>query len=618
MTASAALITRKANVRPVTADDATREVEVIFATENRVRVFVPGHGLALEELEISTSAVNLDALRSGNAPVLDAHRQDTAKAIIGRVISARIEGKAAIARLKLSEADDVTGIWQRIADGSIRSVSVGYSAERHSRLGEEDGYPVLRATRWTPVEISIVAIPADAGTTIRAGGGTAADTPTLKEVLLSEIPAPADDAGTIATRAERERATILNATANLAARHLGADAANSLRTRADTENWTADQLRAAVFDAMIERTAPIQTANTGATFDNPAFLRNAMAEALAARAGTGNPSPAAREFMGLRISDMAARMLEGQGVNTRGLSPAQIITRAHSTSDFPNLLQNSGARVLQAAFVPAASGLRQLMRAREALDFRTLSVIRAAGVDRLAEVQEGGEVTYGTAFEAAESYRVRTFARAIKLTRQALINDDLGAFDSLRSIGLAAATTEAEQFLTLLTANTNTGPTMADGNVLFRTQRNNLAASGGAIDVTNVSTGRAAMRGLQTDLNGVLVSSAPRYLLVGPAQETAAQQFVASITPAQTSTVNPFSGQLEVVVEPRLTGNAWYLFADPAQVPTFEMATLAATGGTPQTEVFTAADTLGVTIRIVHDFGMGAVNVIGAWRNPGA
>jgi len=188
----------------------------------------------------------------------------------------------------------------------------------------------------------------------------------------------------------------------------------------------------------------------------------------------------------------------------------------------------------------------------------------------------------------------------------------------MRAIGMAAATTEAEQFLTLLTANTNTGPTMADGQVLFRTQRNNLASSGGAIDVTNVSTGRAAMRGLQTDINGVLVSSAPRYLLVGPAQETAAQQLVANLTPAQTSTVNPFSGQLEVVVEPRLTGNAWYLFADPVQTPAFEMATLAASGGTPQTEVFTEAKTLGVTIRIVHDFGMGAVNVIGAWRNPGA
>jgi len=617
MTVLPDMATRSATFRPVTANDATREVDVTFATDAGVKGFLPGIGPAVERLEISARAIDWSMMSTGTAPVLDAHRQDRATAVIGRVTKAWIEGGVAVARLRFSEAPDVAPIWARIQDGTLRSVSVGYRATRHERIGEQDGFPVYRATSWTPHEISIVAIPADAGATIRAGGGTAA-TPTIPnheaQQTMTTTTTPPDDAGALATRA-----TDLNIAARQAEKLIGRDAADDLRTRADAEGWSPMQLREAAFDVAIAAAPKIQGAHAVESFDNPLFLRNAMAEALAIRAGaSGAPSPQAREFMSLRVSDMAARLLTANGVNIRSMAPAQIITRAfHSTSDFPNLLQNSGARVLQDAFLPAASGIRQIMKMREVMDFRPQSSIRASGVDRLAEVAEGGEVTYGTAFEAAESYRVRTFARAVSLTRQALVNDDLGAFDVMRAIGRAAAVTEAEELLTLLTANTNTGPTMADGNVLYRTQRNNLAGSGAAIDVTTVSTGRAAMRGLQTDLNGVLVSTAPRYLLVGPAQETAAQQFVASITPATSATVNPFAGNLEVVVEPRLTGNAWYLFADPAAVPTFEMATLAATGGAPQIESFTEANTLGVTLRAVHDFGIGAVNVIGTWRNAG-
>lgn len=610
------IITRSATVRPKSWNEKTREVEVIFATSNRVRVFMPGIGAAFEELEISAEAMDLSALRSGNAPVLDAHRQDRATAIIGRVVSASIENGVAVARLQLSQADDVQPIGQRIADGTIRSVSVGYRVTKHKRAGEQDGVPVLRAVAWQPIEISLVAIPADPAATIR---GAAASVATDQDVRpLEQNHAPAD-AGDVAVRADRARVAEIENIAARCERFLPLGGAE-LRARAIAEGWDAQQFRSAVFDAMEAAQPVIMSGHTGGTtFDNPAFLRSAMAEALACRAGAGQPSGAAREFMSLRMVDMAGKLLEAGGVSTRGLTQTQILTRAfHSTSDFPALLQSTGDRVLMQAFEPAASGLRRLVRTRAANDFRSLSTIRFAGVDKLLEVGEGGEVKHGTAFEAAESYRVKSFARSVSLTREALMNDDLGAFDAMRAIGRAAATTEAEQLVTLLTTNSGAGPTMADGNPLFRTQRNNLASAGGAIDVTNVSTGRAAMRSLQTDLNGVTIANTPRLLLVGPARETAAEQFVASITPATSGTVNPFAGRLEVVVEPRLSGNAWYLFADPAEAAMFEMATLSATGGVPQVEMFTDPKVLGVTVRVVHDFGIGAVSPIGGWRNPGA
>jgi len=420
---------------------------------------------------------------------------------------------------------------------------------------------------------------------------------------------------------DRHRADELDRAERDVQRVLTPDQAAGLRARAGIDNWDASTMRRAAFRLAADhaRANPISGAHAAQTYDNPHFLRESMAEALACRAGAGTPSPAARDFMGLRISDMASHLLAARGERFLPGGGAAVMARAmHTAGDFPALLQSAGNRVLLSAFQPAASGLRALFRMREAADFRTLSTIRAAGVDRLEVVAESGEVTLGTAFEAVQTYRVRTFARAFSISREALVNDDLMAFDAARAIGAAAAATEAAEFVALLTANSGAGPTMADGSALFTTGRNTLAGAGAAIGVATVSDGRAAMRA-QRDLNQVVIGTAPRFIVVGPAGETAAEQLVAALAPATVNAVNPFaSGRLEVLVEPRLTGNGWYLFADPAIIPTFEMATLASTGGAPQIQTFQEANNLGVTMRVVHDFGVGAVGVTGAWRNPGA
>lgn len=51
------------------------------------------------------------------------------------------------------------------AKGLRRNVSVGYTVNRASYVleGEKDGYPLVRAMRWTPYEASFVPVPADTG-----------------------------------------------------------------------------------------------------------------------------------------------------------------------------------------------------------------------------------------------------------------------------------------------------------------------------------------------------------------------------------------------------------------------------------------------------------------------
>ena len=67
--------------------------------------------------------------------------------------------------------------------------------------------------------------------------------------------------------------------------------------------------------------------------------------------------------------------------------------------------------------------------------------------------------------DGKETYRVETYGKIIALTRQAIINDDLNAFDRINVMqGQAAAQTVNNLFVAVFTANGGDGADLADGN----------------------------------------------------------------------------------------------------------------------------------------------------------
>jgi hypothetical protein len=301
------------------------------------------------------------------------------------------------------------------------------------------------------------------------------------------------------------------------------------------------------------------------------------------------------------------------------LSPDTILTRAmHGTGDFPTLLTGTGTRILLAAYEAAPNPLRSLARRTTVNDFRTKTIVKLSEAPKLLEVNEHGEIHHGTRGEAKEAYSIKTFARIFALSRNAVINDDLGAFsDFSRAAGRAAAETEADVLTALLTANAGAGVTLDDTKALFHTDHGNLAASGTVIDVAALSAARLAMRS-QTGLDGVTkVNAVPKYLLVSATKETSAEQVLSTLAAATVATVNPWSGRLELLVEPRLSGNGWYVFADPGTLPVLEYSYLSSAQG-PQMASREGWDTLGVEFRVLLDFGAGALDYRGAYRNAGA
>jgi hypothetical protein len=289
----------------------------------------------------------------------------------------------------------------------------------------------------------------------------------------------------------------------------------------------------------------------------------------------------------------------------------------HTTSDFALLMGDGANRALLDRFQRLRPALAAVARYATSPDFRTIRRIRLGEGASLAEVSEHGEITRGTTSEQGESYAVKTYAKIYGFTRKLIVNDDLGALqDFLNGAADAASGKLGDVLADVVTTNA----ALSDGVALYHSTHGNVAASGTAIDVTNLGLARKAMRS-QIGIDGTPIQVTPRFLVVGAAQETAAEQVLASITASTVAEVNPFSGRLTLVVEPRLSGNGWYLFAEPGLTPVLEYAELDGSrpmGGTgPSIETRMGFDVEGIELKCRYDVGAGAVDWRGSYLNSG-
>jgi HK97 family phage prohead protease len=593
-----AFLARAATAVPSSYNEADGSFEVIWTTGAAVRRFDWAEGEFDELLSTDPAAVRLERMNAG-APVLSAHNMHTLEGVIGSIVpgSARMVNGQGTARIRLADTPDAADIVAKVMAGHIRNVSVGYMVHKYEPVeAAETERRTLLAVDWEPVEVSLVPIGADAATQIR---GIAAAQP-------AGINGRAVSASYVRQRAAAAGLSD-RVTADLLERHATTPFDNESLIAMIGTQWAAR-----------DQGAP-QNGRISILQDETETTRNRVEAALYARMAKTAPPPAAQELMGGGLVGMCRALLEARGERVRHLSDSQVIERSlHTTGDFPQLLTAAGNRYLMETFALAESAIKRVARMRTAPDFRTLRAIKLEGAPLLTKVEEGGEVQRGTMTEGAESYGLATFAKIFGISRQAIINDDLGAFaDPLRLMARGAAETEAQELANLLLANSGNGVTMADGQPLYHSTHGNLAASGAALSVTSLSAARAAMRD-QKDLDKVSpLNVVPRTILVGSALETLAETLVATLSPVAPGDVNPFAGKLEVAVDPRLTGNAWRLFADPAMWPVIEYAYLDGGVG-PQLSSREGWDVLGMEFKVVLDFGCGIVDHRGTFRNPGA
>ncbi|MEL6284582.1 MAG: prohead protease/major capsid protein fusion protein [Pseudomonadota bacterium] len=599
---------RAADARPTTWSDETYTFEAVVLTPSPV-ARRDARGPFWEVL--NANAVTDDRVR--DLPVYDSHRGGSARATIGIVQSLQREGDTIVAMLRLSAADDVGPIRQRVAEGTIRHVSIGYRVAGWTETVAADGTRTKTPTAMTLTEVSLVPDPADPQAKIRSR--TAPDDPARSGGIPKNRAAPKGKSmenETIETPtaedAERARRSEIRTLVRSAG--LGAEIADDLID----QEATVETAKAAIFDHTRSRTAPV-IRTTAAQNDDPAVIVRRQADAVAVRMAGGDCPEDARHHLGESMLDLARSALTRAGVSTRALSADETFQRAaHGTSDFPLVVSNAANKVAMSAYQAAQSPLKSLARQRTLPNFKTSTSIRLGEMGRLEEIDEHGEITHTSRAENGETMRLKTFARGLTVSRQLLIDDDLNLFGDMTSaMGEAAAQTEADIMVDLLTSN----PIMSDGTAVFDTSRGNLAGTGADPSVASLTEARKAMRGFKGLDGSTLINVTPKYLLVGPELETVAEQILASIYAATVDDTNPFTSKLTLLVEPRITDDQWFVFADPARLAALQFAYLSSAQGV-QIQRTEAWDTLGMKFRAFLDFGAGWQDSRGAFKNDGA
>ena len=332
---------RNLTPQPTTANLDARTVEAIVSTG----ADAPRPGFT-ERLDLRGA----DLSRLVGAPVLDAHRAGSTRDQLGVIEAAELRPEGIWVRMKFRTNEAARAVLGDIAEGTLRGLSIGYTVAEWRE--ERDGNRRVRiATRWTPLEVSIVPVPADPGAHFRNGDPHMEQ----QEQTAERQAAPAQE-----TRAQ----------VNAEIRQI-AETAGLTRAWADQQidaEATADAARTAAFEAMRTRSAQTttRTARAEITVDHtdPAVIATRAGEALFARSNPGHTlSAEARPWAHMSIPDLARDCLRRAGITGTGMATESVITRAlHSTSDFPLILGDTVGRELRRAYGVAPSGARQLAR----------------------------------------------------------------------------------------------------------------------------------------------------------------------------------------------------------------------------------------------------------------
>lgn len=276
------------------------------------------------------------------------------------------------------------------------------------------------------------------------------------------------------------------------------------------------------------------------------------------------------------------------------------------------ILGNTANKLLLDSFLSAPITVPTLFGKRSVNDFKTHTAYRLAANGDLLEVGAGGEIKHFDLEEESFTSQAKQWGRMLTLTRKDMINDDLGAFEQIpRILGRKAALTLEKQGWTLVLSNP----------AGFFTAANSASGAGTALGLPSLTQAETLMLN-QVDAAGDPILMTARYLVSGTAlANTAAtlmgeQRIIATdmATSAnlQAPALNIHAGKWTPVATPyinalALTGSSatlWYLWGDPADQAPFVVSYL---NGREQPAIESSDvdfDRLGMSWRVVFDFGV--------------
>jgi len=657
------LLDLRATFEPATLNVDKRTVDLVWTTGAAVLRGGLWSDPYYEELSLDPKHVRMERLQSGAAPLLNSHSSYDVSDVLGVVETASLGKKNGTATVRFAKGPVGDDVLAKVQDGILRNVSVGYRTYEMQQVKGGDGTIArFMATDWEPYEISLVPIGADAGAVTRSATGTTPCVFIQERAMENENPSPTTAPAVAPTTtapatasSEQLRAVERAAETRAVERVLG------IQRRGAALGQTAEQIQQAIASgeslaeftarAVDERAAkdtlplkPSGDVHIQGGEDRRDKLARGMGAWLIQRSGQqqliaagaekaphlvakGDTDPG--EFRGMTLVDMARASLEAANIRTAGMSRNDLVGKAltmrsavASTSDFPNILENILYKVLLAQYAITPDTWKQFCKIGSVSDFRTNKRYRLGTFGSLSALNELGEFTNKSIPDAEkQSLTASTKGNIIGISRQAIINDDMGAFDTLAAmLGRAAALSQEVDVYALLAQNAGLGPTMTDGNTLFHASHNNLT-TGAAIGSAAIDADRVAM-GSQKDPSGnEVLALIPAVLVLpiglgGTARQINNGQYDFDVT-SKFQIPNRVGGLFKAIIDtPRITGTRRYLFADPGVAPTIEVAYVEGQAQ-PFMDQHLGFRTDGIEWKVRMDYGVAAIDFRGAVTNAG-
>jgi len=329
------------------------------------------------------------------------------------------------------------------------------------------------------------------------------------------------------------------------------------------------------------------------------------------------------DFQGFGLADLMFASIAAAGTAIRAGSVTDEVVRAAMTADrrqieagfstlsFSGILSNVANKRLLKAYRAVPSVIDRIAALRDVPDFKQVTSYSLAADGSFQEVGPDGELKHIGLKDTGYTNQAKTEGAIIALTRKMMINDDLGAFLKIPALlgRQAALARERAGFKCLLD---NIGDFFHADNSNYETGADT------ALSIGSLSTGTQTFLD-QTDGNGDPILVSPAILLVPTGLKIYAEQLYKDVSVNETTTANkpkpasnPHAGKYRPISSPFLnnttfhasaSAKAWFLLADPNDLPTLEMVYLKGKR-TPTIERGELDfNKLGVAFRGFFDFG---------------
>ena len=398
-------------------------------------------------------------------------------------------------------------------------------------------------------------------------------------------------------------------------------AGRKIVAQARREGWDAVRTERDLLRASRPAAPAIHAPESGAA--TPEVLEAAVLTA----AGWGRPrlekqfkievlEAAARQHrQGLGLQELLLQAASANGYAGRPVIRAgnvrEVLRAAFSGVDISGILSNVANKSILAAFLNVESVWRSLARIGSVSDFKTVTRYRLTAAATYEKIGPAGKIKHGELGEESFTNKADTYAKMFGLTREDIINDDLGALNSVTQIlGRGAG----------LAINGVFWPMFLDNATFFTTARNNYASgSATALSVDALTTAEQMFLD-QVDSEGNPLALSGAVLVVPTALKTFATQLMIS-TQLQTTdgikalkvpTSNPHAGKFSVACSAYLSNSkftgysakAWYLVANPLDLAVIEVVFLDGQENPTIESADADFDELGIQFRGYHDFGV--------------